>query len=159
MKKEFEIEKSYDSNKFYIYVIKPNIREGGMIRQLYAIHDTQEEAEEYVASLKRKQEVNGWIKEYKTKPTIKLAMRFNGTNLCVRVAKGWLKDKLIDVHYPSSGAKGQVVGMGGEIRMKIGTLEGPHICIPGDYIVQGIKGEFYPVKADIFERSYEEVKE
>lgn len=38
------------------------------------------------------------------------------------------------------------------------TLEGEHIISPGDYIIKGIKGEFYPCKPDIFELTYEEVK-
>ena len=39
------------------------------------------------------------------------------------------------------------------------TLEGPHIVSPGDYIVKGIKGEFYPVKDEIFNESYELIDE
>lgn len=37
----------------------------------------------------------------------------------------------------------------------ITTLEGNHHASPGDYIIKGIKGEFYPCKPDIFEKSYE----
>ena len=37
------------------------------------------------------------------------------------------------------------------------TLEGGHIVCPGDWIIQGIKGEFYPCKPDIFEKTYEPV--
>ena len=39
------------------------------------------------------------------------------------------------------------------------TLEGTMRAAPGDYIIQGIKGELYPCRADIFEATYEEVKE
>ena len=39
----------------------------------------------------------------------------------------------------------------------IETLEGGHIVCPGDWIIKGIKGEFYPCKPDIFEDSYERV--
>lgn len=39
----------------------------------------------------------------------------------------------------------------------ISTLEGPRIANVGDYIIKGIKGEFYPCKPDIFEQTYEEV--
>ena len=39
-----------------------------------------------------------------------------------------------------------------------GTLEGVHIVTPGDYIIQGIKGEIYPCKPDIFELTYEPVE-
>ena len=37
------------------------------------------------------------------------------------------------------------------------TLEGWHIVCPGDYIIKGIKGEFYPCKPNIFELTYEKV--
>lgn len=36
----------------------------------------------------------------------------------------------------------------------IATLEGAMICSIGDYIIKGIKGEFYPCKPDIFEITY-----
>jgi hypothetical protein len=37
----------------------------------------------------------------------------------------------------------------------IPTLEGDHTAITGDWIIKGIKGEFYPCKPDIFEKTYE----
>ena len=37
----------------------------------------------------------------------------------------------------------------------IKTLEGEHIANIGDYIIKGVKGEFYPCKPDIFELTYE----
>lgn len=40
----------------------------------------------------------------------------------------------------------------------IKTLEGEHIASFGDYIIKGVKGEFYPCKPDIFKLTYEEVK-
>jgi len=39
----------------------------------------------------------------------------------------------------------------------IPTLEGIHEARRGDYIIQGIKGELYSCKADIFEATYEKV--
>ena len=39
----------------------------------------------------------------------------------------------------------------------IPTLEGNHLAKPGDYIIKGVKGEFYPCKPDIFEQTYEKV--
>ena len=41
----------------------------------------------------------------------------------------------------------------------IHTLEGGHIVTSGDFIITGVKGEHYPCKPDIFEMTYEEVKE
>lgn len=37
----------------------------------------------------------------------------------------------------------------------IHTLEGDHHALVGDYIIRGVKGEFYPCKPDIFEETYE----
>lgn len=37
----------------------------------------------------------------------------------------------------------------------IQTLEGEMRAIVGDWIIKGIKGEFYPCKPDIFEQTYE----
>ncbi len=42
-------------------------------------------------------------------------------------------------------------------KFKITTLEGVMIVNLGDYIIKGIKGEFYPCQCDIFESSYERV--
>jgi hypothetical protein len=36
----------------------------------------------------------------------------------------------------------------------IETLEGDLKAVKGDYIIKGVKGEFYPCKPDIFEMSY-----
>ena len=35
------------------------------------------------------------------------------------------------------------------------THEGDHQITDGDYIIKGVKGEFYPCKPDIFEMTYE----
>lgn len=43
-------------------------------------------------------------------------------------------------------------------RLGIPTLEGGHIASPGDWIIQGVKGELYPCKPDIFEMTYERVE-
>jgi len=39
----------------------------------------------------------------------------------------------------------------------ITTLEGDMMVVPGDWIIKGIKGEFYPCKPDIFAATYDEV--
>lgn len=48
-----------------------------------------------------------------------------------------------------------------EIKPKEGliihTLEGDHHASPGDYIIKGVNGEFYPCKPDIFAKTYEPV--
>lgn len=44
-------------------------------------------------------------------------------------------------------------------KLAINTLEGTMEVAKGDYIIKGIKGEFYPCKPDIFEQTYDEVEE
>lgn len=39
------------------------------------------------------------------------------------------------------------------------TLEGTYQVNVGDFIIKGIKGEFYPCKPDIFELTYSKVDE
>jgi hypothetical protein len=41
--------------------------------------------------------------------------------------------------------------------LMVNTLEGPMRASEGDFIIKGIKGEFYPCKPDIFKVTYEEV--
>lgn len=43
--------------------------------------------------------------------------------------------------------------------LEITTLEGQMKGDIGDWIIKGIKGEFYPCKPDIFNATYEEVRE
>lgn len=65
----------------------------------------------------------------------------------------WQKDpeeegSLTCVNYPNSD---------GTDMLKIKTLEGDHLVGWGDYIIQGVKGELYPCKPDIFEATYEKM--
>jgi hypothetical protein len=55
--------------------------------------------------------------------------------------------------FQSSGA------YGGRFWMKLQTLEGTMMAENGDWIIKGIKGEFYPCKPDIFEATYEPVED
>lgn len=42
-----------------------------------------------------------------------------------------------------------------EVGIIIPTLEGNLTASPQDWIIKGVKGEFYPCKPDIFELTYE----
>lgn len=42
--------------------------------------------------------------------------------------------------------------------LHIKTLEGEHKANINDWIIKGVKGEFYPCKPDIFEETYEEAR-
>jgi len=53
-----------------------------------------------------------------------------------------------------TGILGQTNG-----ELTILTLEGAVAVNPGDWVVRGIEGELYPVKEDIFFRTYEEIND
>lgn len=78
------------------------------------------------------------IKQYTKKPVTIEAVQWTGDNLEE-------VEKFTDLQ--ASVVCGQLI---------IPTLEGTHIASEGDYIIKGIKGEFYPCKPDIFEQAYEE---
>lgn len=44
-----------------------------------------------------------------------------------------------------------------EYEVIIQTLEGSLRAAPGDWIITGIRGEQYPCKPDVFERTYQRV--
>ena len=53
------------------------------------------------------------------------------------------------------GRQFETFGGGYSGSLRIRTLEGDHRCDPGDWIIRGTKGEFYPCKPDIFKELYE----
>ncbi len=50
-------------------------------------------------------------------------------------------------------------GVGANLWIEIETLEGVMKAEYGDWIIKGVRGEFYPCKSDIFEETYEFVSE
>lgn len=48
-----------------------------------------------------------------------------------------------------------VVSDAGELCVEIATLEGIVLARPGDWIIRGVKGEYYPCKPDIFAATYD----
>lgn len=81
---------------------------------------------------------------YKKKPIIIEAIQWDGNNTQEIFNFALLNGKESAVSH--SGDK-----------LIIATLEGQMIASVNDYIIKGIKGEFYPCKPDIFESSYEKV--
>lgn len=51
-----------------------------------------------------------------------------------------------------------VRGPVGNNYLEIVTLEGVMKAQPGDYIIKGVNGEFYPCKPDVFIKTYEEIE-
>ena len=59
----------------------------------------------------------------------------------------WIRNHGQPVRYFADGA------------ISIGTLEGDMLAQPGDWIIRGVQGEFYPCKPYIFEATYEPAAE
>jgi hypothetical protein len=76
---------------------------------------------------------------FRKKPVVIDAVRFNGTN----------HDEIADFCAP------QPVKVGGGYTLLIPTLEGEMAANKGDWIIEGVKGEFYPCKPAIFDATYE----
>lgn len=57
----------------------------------------------------------------------------------------------------SSGHDGHLARPNECTNLRIHTLEGSMRADHGDYIIRGVKGEFYPCKPDIFVMTYEPV--
>ena len=47
----------------------------------------------------------------------------------------------------------------GKDQLMINTLEGAHLVSWDDFIIQGVHGEIYPCKPDIFEATYDRVED
>ena len=67
----------------------------------------------------------------------------------------WTGENLFEIcnFCPPVAGERQVDGI-----IVIPTLEGKMISTPGDWIIKGVAGEFYPCKPDIFEQTYEKVE-
>jgi hypothetical protein len=81
--------------------------------------------------------------KFRKKPVVIEAMRF--TEDSGPEVWEWADSK------PMYDPAGQVCGL------RIYTLEGDMKADFGDWIIKGVKGEFYPCKPDIFEATYEAV--
>ena len=89
------------------------------------------------------------IGKYRKKPVVISAVYWNGDNLVDVIsftglhesAKKWTWEEYEEVVRKEG--------------LKIFTLEGPLMATIGDWIIKGVKGEFYPCKPDIFDATYE----
>jgi hypothetical protein len=90
---------------------------------------------------------------YRKKPVVIDAFRYLGDN-CEAVMV-WAHGGPFDWNDDTQADGAPIVG--DEDCLSILTLEGEMIADPGDWIIKGIKGEFYPCKPDIFEATYEPV--
>lgn len=95
-------------------------------------------------------------KTYRKKPVEIKAMRYAGSNAETHAVYLWVERNLGSVD-PDGSNPGVTIDPA-DGKMVIRTLEGDMKADLGDYIIRGIRGEFYPCKPDIFERTYEVVE-
>lgn len=97
------------------------------------------------------------IKKFRKKPVVIEAIRLLNNDDSIEACIEWvfkigMETSLIGKSVTIEGVK----DIGG---FYIPTLEGNMKAEFGDYIIKGVKGEFYPCKPDIFAKTYEAVEE
>lgn len=85
--------------------------------------------------------------KFRKKPVVIEAMQFDGMAQRTHEILEWAHKGLA----PQANA---IIVVDGWV-LRIRTLEGEMIAHDGDWIIRGVKGEFYPCKPDIFEATYE----
>ena len=80
---------------------------------------------------------------FRKKPVIVQAMQFTVTE----AVQAWLRSLDADFSCVNDAVFGPC--------LSINTLEGDMLARPGDWIIRGVNGEFYPCKPDIFDKTYE----
>ena len=96
--------------------------------------------------------------KYRKKPVVIEAVQLRWDTwgeVCDFITLPWGEDGVHGV-YTNNGVKSDI---GKRIGLVIPTLEGDILASENDYIIKGVQGEFYPCKPDIFEETYEKVKE
>ena len=86
---------------------------------------------------------------YRKKPVVIEARQLtnNWTEICA-----WINEQTKPID-PLRPAAYMPAGLDNDILIQ--TLEGDMRALPGDYIIKGVKGEFYPCKPDVFEATYD----
>lgn len=90
------------------------------------------------------------VQKYQKKPVVIEAIQFNGLN--PTEIKDFVGDKC-EIEY--IGEEAYKLGQAPmAARITIHTLEGDMNVSVNDYVIKGVKGEFYPCKPDIFLDTY-----
>lgn len=92
------------------------------------------------------------IKNYQKKPVVIQAVQWTTSNIAeVEAFMGVESLKGLDMESTTAYDAGVAPPCASFL---IETLEGDMRAMHGDYIIKGLKGEFYPCKPDIFNDSY-----
>jgi len=88
---------------------------------------------------------------FRKKPVVIEARQWDGTALGAIPIIDWILTGPRSASYHDEND--DVPGARTEIA--INTLEGVIYASPGDWIIRGVQGEFYPCKPDIFDATYD----
>jgi hypothetical protein len=97
---------------------------------------------------------------YRKKPVVIEARRYDNSFVEAFAVYQWVESQVgsFDVNSPDDPIPNAGVSIdASDGSMVIATLEGLMKVSPGDYVIKGVQGEFYPCKPDIFHETYEEV--
>ncbi len=92
------------------------------------------------------------IKKFRKKPVVVEAVKVTKKNMWD--VMNWIVNNTPDESPRSAYVDKSIF----EPRLIIQTLEGSMEANIGEYVIKGVKGEFYPCKADVFDMTYTEVK-
>lgn len=96
--------------------------------------------------------------KYKKKPVIIEAFQYDG-DLKDRNGVYYVPDWFVSAFEDGVARYGRTEPEAPQCEMMIKTLEGDMHVSVGDYVIRGVNGEIYPCKPDIFEKTYEPVRE
>jgi hypothetical protein len=100
------------------------------------------------------------MKKYRKKPVVIEAMQFTGSPKSAKAIYDWTKESgHVAVQEMPEGYSNKNGNPAPRYRVFIKTLEGIMQARPGDFIIRGVSGEFYPCKPNIFKRTYEKVED
>ncbi|MEX2430784.1 MAG: hypothetical protein WD645_02560 [Dehalococcoidia bacterium] len=81
---------------------------------------------------------------YRKKPVVVEAMRYHHDDASLSALFEFIPESFVQVSQNS---------------IQVKTLEGWMDASPGDYIIKGLKGEYYPCKPDAFDETYDLAEE
>ena len=103
------------------------------------------------------------IKQYRKKPVVIEAIQWDGSRKSTKEVLEFM-GQIVDTKLQISCDKfDDYVSLANKEGLTIHTLEdgvdgrAKHVASIGDYIIKGVQGEFYPIKADIFQKTYDKV--
>ncbi len=95
--------------------------------------------------------------KYRKKPVVIEAFQYDGDLMTVNA--GYYVPNWAQKAHKEGTIFFDALGKKSPCEMFVKTLEGNHHASVGDYIIQGVQGEIYPCKPDIFEKTYVKVNE